>query len=176
MSGLLAQGATGMPLVTPDDARHGDEDFFGNDDLYQPDPIANYFKREDLWYGVPTFRTPWWPSSQGGAFLGDGGANISMFSDKLTRWDDFWGNHPGGCNGRLSFVGVTRDQFGSPTGGVTVKLFRTSTDQLVSTVLSDASGNYTITTPYYPDGHYLVCYKTASPDIFGTTVNTLIAG
>jgi len=176
MSGLLAQGATGMPLVTPDDARHGDEDFFGNDDLYQPDPIANYFKREDLWFGVPTFRSPWWPSSQGGAFLGSLGSDVACFSDKFSRWTDSWGNHPGGCNGRLSFVGVTRDQFGSPTGGVTVKLFRTSTDQLVSTVLSDASGNYTITTPYYPDGHYLVCYKTASPDIFGTTVNTLIAG
>lgn len=165
-----------MPLITQDNKQHADEDFFGNDELYQPDPLANYFVREDIWFGVPTFRTPWWPASQAGAFLGGNGTSVAMLYDKLTRFGDFWSNHPGGCNGRLSFVGVTRDQFGSAADGVTVKLFRTSDDRLISQVVSDANGNFTITTPYYPDGHYLVIYKAGTPDIFGTTVNTLIAG
>jgi len=173
MSSLLAQGATGMPLIIQDDTRHCDEDLFGNDDLYLPDPLANYYRRCDIWFGISTFRTPWWPSAGAGALLGDAG-NVTY--DKIIRYTDSWPNLPGGANGRLSFVGITRDAFGSPLGGVNVKLFRTSTDELVSSVVSDANGNYTITTPYYPDPHYMVCYKAGPPDTFGTTVNTLIAG
>lgn len=176
MSGFVSPVATGLPLLVRDDARHGDEDFFGNDDLFRPDPIANYYVREDLWFGVRTFRTPWWPTSQAGAFISDAGSGTSLLYDKIQRRSDIWGNLPGGANGRLAFVGITRDQYGSPVGGVTVKCYLTSTDQVTASVVSDGNGNYTITTPYYPDGHYLVCYKTASPDIFGTTVNTLIAG
>ena len=43
-------------------------------------------------------------------------------------------------------------------------------------VVSDPLGNFLVTTPYYPDQHYLVFYLTGSPDIFATTQNTLIAG
>lgn len=162
-----------MPLITQEDTRHCDADLFGNDELYQPDPLANYYRRCDIWFGVHTFRTPWWPSAGAGALLGNAG---SVAYDKIIRYTDPWPNLPGGANGRLAFVGITRDQYGSPVGGVTVKCYRTSTDEVTATVISDANGAYTITTPYYPDGHYLVCYKTASPDIFGTTVNTLTAG
>lgn len=80
----------------------------------------------------------------------------------------------GGAMYRFAISGVTRDVNGSPLGGVTVKMFRTSTDEMVGSVVSDPLGNYFVTSPYYPDTHYIVMYKAGFPDVFGTTVNTLI--
>ena len=80
----------------------------------------------------------------------------------------------GGATYRFGVSGVTRDVYGSPLGGVTVKLYRSSTDEMVGSVVSDPSGNYFVTSPYYPDTHYLVMYKTGTPDVFGTSANTLV--
>jgi hypothetical protein len=86
-----------------------------------------------------------------------------------------------GTNGRYAFVGVTRDGYGTAVGGVTVKLFKTVgggnpdlKDVKIDETVSDVNGNFQVTTPYYPDTHYLVTYKSGTPDIQGTTVNTLI--
>lgn len=80
-----------------------------------------------------------------------------------------------GSNGRFAIVGYTRDAYGSPIGGATVKLFRTADDSLQNTVVSDGNGLYSVTSPY-ADGHYLIVYKAGPPDICGTTVNTLTPG
>lgn len=80
-----------------------------------------------------------------------------------------------GANGRLALLGYTRDAYGSPMGGATVKLFRTVDDSLQNTVVSDANGLYSVTSPY-ADGHYLIVYKAGPPDVCGTTVNTLAPG
>jgi len=80
-----------------------------------------------------------------------------------------------GASSRYGVSGITRDIYGSPLGGVTVKIFKTSDDSLISTIVSDANtGAFIVTTPYYPDTHYIVTYKTGSPDVFGTSANTLI--
>lgn len=79
-----------------------------------------------------------------------------------------------GTNSRFSIVGVTRDQYGSPVGGVTVKCFQTSTDILISTVVSDVNtGAFAALTQAYNDNHYLVAHKTGTPDLDGASVNTL---
>ena len=73
-------------------------------------------------------------------------------------------------NFRLS--GVTRNSEGLPVDGVTVNLFLTATDQQVLTTVSNAAGEFVF--DVMPPGlYYLVAYKTGSPDIAGTTVNTL---
>ena len=82
----------------------------------------------------------------------------------------------GGSNSRFGVQGVTRDVWNAPLGGVLVKLFRTSDDLKVDQIVSDPDGNYLVSTPYYPDAHYIVEYKVGSPDVFGTSVNTLIGG
>jgi len=136
-----------------------------NGDLYLPRLWDNIPDDDYLFYAF--FENEWWPSRSG--MVGGEGAVGG------ERW---WG-HPNtrsGCNARLGITGITRDQYGSPLGFCTVKMFLTSNDGLVSSVVSDGNGVYLITTPYYPDTHYLVVYKTGSPDTFGTTVNTLIAG
>jgi hypothetical protein len=55
-----------------------------------------------------------------------------------------------------------------------VQLFRTSNDLFIMEITSDASGNFLLQSWYSPDTHYIVAYKAGSPDIFGTTVNTLV--
>ena len=118
---------------------------------------------------VGSHRNPHWPG--GGGLNGDAGDVQPLYG--------VWYSMPDLTRGsvqRFGIVGVTRDVYGSPLGGVTCKFYRTSTDEMVFSVVSDPLGNFTATTPYYPDQHYLVFYKAGSPDIFATTQNTLIAG
>jgi len=70
--------------------------------------------------------------------------------------------------------GVTRDSTGSALGSVTVQLFRTLDDCFLGEAVSDGAGNYTVRAPG-TGPFYLVAYKAGSPDVAGTTVNTLTA-
>lgn len=74
----------------------------------------------------------------------------------------------------FAITGVTRDVSGNVLGSCVVKLYRTDNDQMVGFTTSDASGNYRIyaNTAYT---YYAVAYKAGSPDVEGTTVNTLTA-
>lgn len=69
--------------------------------------------------------------------------------------------------------GVTRDSAGAALGSCLVALYRTVDDSLVSRVLSDASGNYRFDASQLIS-HYIVAYKAGSPDVEGSTVNTLV--
>lgn len=71
--------------------------------------------------------------------------------------------------------GVTRDASNVPLGGVTVELFTTGTDQKVLATVSDANGNYTFSVTGQQT-FWAVAYMPGSPDIFGTTANTLTGG
>jgi hypothetical protein len=78
---------------------------------------------------------------------------------------------PGGrANFRIS--GVTRDSGGTILGSARVELFVTSMDVSIAEKISDASGNFAFDMPG-TGPFYLVAYKTGSPDIAGTTVNTI---
>lgn len=118
--------------------------------------------------GNADFRSPWWPRS---TLLGDDVVDVGMLEadwfepPETTR----------GMNTRFGFVGVTRDVYGSILGGCVVKAFRTTTDEKTDQQVSDVTtGAFLVSTPYYPDAHYLVSYKAGSPDVQGSTVNTLI--
>lgn len=76
--------------------------------------------------------------------------------------------------GRTAITGVTKTSTGLPLGACTVQLFQTSDDTFLAEVVSSAAGVYAL----YPDvagPFYLVAYKAGSPDVAGTTVNTLVA-
>lgn len=114
-----------------------------------------------------SMRTEWWP--RGGGFLGDQAVDFGVR-------DGVWWAQPeivGGTTSRYGITGVTRDAYGSPVGGVTVKLFLTSDDSRVDQTVSDPVGTFLVSSPYLT-GHYLVAYKTGTPDVEGTTVNTLV--
>ena len=80
---------------------------------------------------------------------------------------------PGGL-ANLSIAGVSRDSTGAALAGCTVHLMLTGPDILAQVTVSDASGNFSFSNPG-SGPFYLVAYKPGSPDVSGTTVNTLIA-
>lgn len=72
----------------------------------------------------------------------------------------------------VAITGVTRDSAGAPLGNCVVDLFYTSNDTRRATTTSDGSGNFRF--DIGPGAkHYMVAYKPGSPDVAGTTVNTL---
>jgi hypothetical protein len=81
------------------------------------------------------------------------------------------------------FAGVTRDAYGSILVSCNVKLLKTADgayglggkDKILDETTSDAvTGAFQLMSNWYPDTHYIVSYKAGTPDVQGTTVNTLI--
>ena len=73
-----------------------------------------------------------------------------------------------------TIVGVTKDTTGAALGSCVVQLFRTPSDTLAAETTSDATGSYSFDNPG-SGPFYIVAYKAGSPDVAGTTVNTLAA-
>jgi hypothetical protein len=68
--------------------------------------------------------------------------------------------------------GITKDSGGSVLGNCVVTLDQTSTDLPLAKTTSDANGNFSfMISPAVVC--YLNAYKVGSPDVAGTTVNTL---
>ena len=117
--------------------------------------------------------TQWWP--RGASLMGCGDEILEAVWMDKTELIEAKG---GGTNSRFGIYGVTRDVWGAPLPGVIVKLFRTIgdlyKDVLIDETISSVDGAYFVSTPFYLDTHYLVMYKAGSPDVFGSSVNTLI--
>ena len=72
-----------------------------------------------------------------------------------------------------SIAGVTRDGSRAALASCTVLMFRTADNSLAGITTSDANGNFLISAS--PNlSHYLVAYLPGSPDVAGTSVNTLV--
>lgn len=69
--------------------------------------------------------------------------------------------------------GVTRDSTGAALGLCLVELIETATDIGRDRQTSDAAGNFSFNTAERGKTYYLVAYKPGSPDVAGTTLNTL---
>ena len=78
-----------------------------------------------------------------------------------------------GHTGTFTLTGITRDSAGSTLGSCTVKVFGSADDLMKATTTSDGSGNYSVTLAINQPV-YVVSYKTGSPDVSGTTLNTLV--
>lgn len=123
-----------------------------------------------MWTTIMGFENLFWPKS---SYFDSGGDEMLEIRDEL--WVEVNVEpYNGGCNTRYGIQGVTRDAFGNPLGGCRVKCFRTSDDIKTDETLSDANGNFLVSTPFFPDAHYLVQYKATSPDVFGSSLNTLV--
>ena len=76
----------------------------------------------------------------------------------------------------FQITGVTRDSAGAVLGSCVVHLFRTTDDVELDQVNSDASGNFSFVSGLSSEqSHYIVAYKAGSPDVSGTSLNTLKA-
>jgi hypothetical protein len=96
-----------------------------------------------------------------------GGIGHSLFSTPLLKKPTFFGS--------FSLSGVTRDSAGVALGNCVVDLFLNSEDTLVATTTSDGSGNYSFTLSGNSATYFVRAYKAGSPDVAGTSVNTLTA-
>lgn len=68
--------------------------------------------------------------------------------------------------------GITKDSTGAVLGFCEVELFDTARDVMMQRTTSDVNGAYEFSvSPQLT--FYLVAYKSGSPDVAGTTVNTL---
>ena len=111
----------------------------------------------------------------GGEVVGADGA--PPVTNALASKDLF---EPYSCDGEgtqsKNFLrGTCKDSGGTPVANAIVQAFVTATDAFAGEVAGNTDGTYTLgveqskATP-----HYLVAYKAGSPDIAGTTVNTLL--
>lgn len=80
---------------------------------------------------------------------------------------------PGGIANR-ALTGITYDSTNVVLGLCRVELFQTGGDMTTRETTSDAAGNYSFSNPG-SGPFYVVAYKAGSPDVAGTSVNTLIA-
>jgi len=157
MSGFIG-GALPVNLIAKDDLR-----------LWRMDKKELGALFADVWAAAPSvFMSEYWPRS---GFMGGGGADVAMLQSVAWGWYD----QAAGAASRFGFVGVTRDSLGSPIGGCTVLLFRTSDNVLQDTTTSDADGRFLLNTAYYPDAHFLVVRKTGTPNVSGATDGTQVA-
>lgn len=165
MSSILATTGFAASVVTRDDFSACD--WAANGDLFGA-KLWDRIPADDYLYDAH-FESEWWParSSMMGGWDGE---PSNLLLGEAQWWG--WPQTRSGCNGRLGFVGYTRDAYGSPVGGCTVRCFNTATNELVSTVTSDANGFYIATTPY-GGAHYLVVHKSGTPEIAGASISTL---
>lgn len=86
---------------------------------------------------------------------------------------------PYSCDGEGTSIsrfikGITKDSGGTAISDVTVQAFRTADDFYLGQDVSRDDGTYTCPTDVAAGTQcYLVAYKAGSPDIAGTTVNTI---
>lgn len=82
----------------------------------------------------------------------------------------------GGQQHRKAIIGVVYGADGvTPEANVTVQAFVTATDLYVGDGVSNLDGTYKVLMEQQKTtAHYLVAYKAGSPDVGGTTVNTLL--
>jgi 3-dehydroquinate dehydratase len=77
--------------------------------------------------------------------------------------------------GAFKISGITRDSTGAALASCAVHLFESATDIEIAQTVSDAIGQYQIVIGNNAGFFYIVAYKSGSPDVAGTTVNTLVA-
>lgn len=75
---------------------------------------------------------------------------------------------------KLFISGITKDSTGAVLANCTVTLYRTVDNVVFESVVSGASGNYSFSAIGLSETYYVVAYKAGSPDVSGTTVNTLV--
>jgi hypothetical protein len=120
----------------------------------------------------------WWYSlwSYGCRTGMGGGGNDGEGSRGLSYPDLF---EPFSCDGegtqtKRFIKGTCVDSVDAPVANAIVQGFVTATDAYVGEVTANNDGTYTLGTETIAGvQHYLVAYKPGSPDIAGTTVNTL---
>lgn len=122
--------------------------------------------------------TPWQDGLLWSASRFNGGTSVLLGQDASEAgvWssvDRDFGYDESGGQQRKKIIGTCRDDTGAALGSCIVQGFRTSDDADAGSMTCDTGGYFEFCTQY-TQAHYLVAYKAGSPDVAGTTVNTLV--
>ena len=129
----------------------------------------------------PAQIAPWedgmrWPNSR--MMGGDPSASLYLVgqdANSVNRYESINSlSFESGGQSTLKIRGTTQDSSGNPLGSCQVQVFRTSDDLFVSECTSDAGGYFEAPSQYPGVAHYITCYKAGSPDVTGSSINTLI--
>jgi hypothetical protein len=121
---------------------------------------------------VSTFDPLRWLEWPRNSICGDDGAGNMRGPMMAQGWGEW--QKGGRGNGSVKFImGQCFDAGSLGVSGAIVQGFLTANDQIVGETTADSNGRYELGTPYPGAQHYLVAYRAGSPDICGTTVNTL---
>jgi hypothetical protein len=115
------------------------------------------------------YATAFWPG--GCSLTGDQAVDVGMMQ---AIWSRPLARLAWGAGSRVGFVGTTRDAAGGRLAGVTCSLFRTSDKLWIMDIVSDANGDFLLQSWFSPDAHFIVFAKSGSPDVTGTTRQTLV--
>lgn len=84
-----------------------------------------------------------------------------------------WGTLPLPAT-KLRITGITKDSAGVVLPNCAVTLYRTADDMVFEEVISDANGAFSFSAIGLSETYYVVAYLPGSPDVAGTTLNTLV--
>src|SRR6266581_813857 len=101
---------------------------------------------------------------------------VAGFGKTPTPMVDTYVPASSGTSSRYLISGVTRDGSGTALGNCMVEIYETVSNIFRGSTVSDAAGNYAV--EIVGDRSvtlFAVAYLPGSPDVAGTTVNTLIA-
>jgi hypothetical protein len=128
------------------------------------------WKDPNRWYSLWSFGC----RVNGGNGSGqDGAAPIGHDMQSADLYEPYSCDGPGTSVSRF-IRGVCQDESSVAVANAIVQGFRTSDDFFVGQVQANTDGTYTLATDTIAGTqHYLVAYKPGSPDIAGTTVNTI---
>lgn len=107
-----------------------------------------------------------WPLQRGRALFTNQRSNRRGIGPKMA-------NLPMPTQPPIRLSGVTRNSSGSALGNVSLNVFRSDTEQLVETLTSDGSGNFTTSPVGLGIKYQIDAYLAGSPDVAGTTKNDL---
>jgi hypothetical protein len=86
-------------------------------------------------------------------------------------WYEPWSLYNSGTNRPSFVIGNVQLGGGSPLAAANVDLFLTSTNQFVSSGITDTNGNYMLPTPFAGQNHYV--YANYANVYVGSSINTL---
>lgn len=137
-------------------------------------PNYNYQRRSAMTWKDRNGWTSLWPSSRfAGGDLGGGYNPIGQGVGDTGMYEPFSCDGEGTQTKRF-IRGTCVDASEVPVANATVQAFRTSDDFYAGEGVSLDDGTYYVGVEQALGvAHYLVAYKPGSPDIAGTTVNTL---
>ena len=135
-------------------------------------PVTNYYKRSDVTVQDPAGYFSLWTAS---GFMTPDPSAVSVAPTVVPNWlNRFSSFGLDGDNGQKFIIGTTKDSSLSALASVGVEAYLTSSDVKAGSTISQSDGYYEVGTPYAGVAHYVTGYLPGSPDVAGTSVNTLV--